>query len=29
MPIIMKSPWAKLMIRMTPKISASPTHISP
>jgi hypothetical protein len=25
----MKSPWAKLITRMTPKISPSPTHIRP
>ena len=29
MPSIMKSPWAKLITRMTPKISARPTHIRP
>ena len=29
MPSIRKSPWAKLTTRITPKISPSPTHISP
>src|SRR5215471_9899091 len=29
MPSIMKSPWAKLITRMTPKIRPSPTHIRP
>ena len=28
MPSIMKSPWAKLTTRMTPKISASPMLMS-
>jgi len=29
MPAIMKSPWAKLITRMVPKINDSPAHSSP